>query len=163
MMPVTTPGLSVSDTQTRPNNTTAYDAGDVVGQNPGDNLVFTDFAGIGTSHVLILGARMRIDAAAVPSGMGTFRLHLYNAAPTVIADGTAYDLPSGDRSKYLGYITLPTPVDLGATLWSQVDNLNMKVKCASGSKTLYGILETVAGYTPTAQVVKTITLEGIPC
>lgn len=163
MMSVTTPGLSGSDSQTRPNNTDAYTASDVVGESPAANLEFSDWAGVATGHVLILGARLRIDGNAVISGMGSYRLHLYNAAPTAIADNAAYNLPAADRSKYLGYITLPTPVDLGDTIWSQVDNVNMKVRLASGSKTIYGILETVGAYTPAAVTVHTVILEGIGC
>lgn len=90
--------------------------------------------------------------------MTTFRLHLYNAAPTAIADGTAFDLPAGDRAKYLGYINLAAPVDLGATLWSQNDSANFNGKLADSSTTLYGILETIGAFTPSAQTVKKVTL-----
>lgn len=102
---------------------------------------------------------MRIDAAAIPAGMSTFRLHLYNAAPTAIADNAAYNLPAGDRAKYLGYISLSTPVDLGATLWAQDDNINFSGKLAATS--LYGILQTVGAYAPTAECVKTIALNVV--
>ena len=37
--------------------------------------------------------------------MAAFRLHLYSAAPDVVADNAAWDLASaGDRSKYQGYL-----------------------------------------------------------
>ena len=148
-------GKGTSDTVTRPNDTNAYAAGDVVSTAAGEIM---EFASVGAVDevVMILGSRLRVDVNAVPSGMSNFRLHLYNAAPTAIADNAAYNLPSGDRAKYLGYVTLSTPVDLGDTLYSEDDNLNFTAKLAGTS--LYGILATTAGYTPSANTVKTVTL-----
>jgi hypothetical protein len=163
MEAVTTPGLSANDTQTRPDNTTAYDALDVVGQNPADNITFGECGGVAGGHVMLTGAWLRIAKNAVPSGMGAFRLHLYNASPTAIADGSAFNLIAADRAKYLGYIDLPTPVDVGDTLWSQVENVNKKVKLASASKYIYGVLQTIAGYTPASEDVVVVGLEGLQC
>ena len=151
-------GKSASASVTRPDNTTAYDELDVVGTDPATVL---EFEGVSVSEggfVAIMGVRLRIDAAAIPAGMATFRLHLYSSAPTAIADNDAYNLPSGDRAKYLGYITIPAPVDLGDTLQCQDDNVNLTVKLANGSTTLYGILQTVGAYTPTALTVKQVTI-----
>jgi hypothetical protein len=161
MTSVTTPGLSANASQTRPANTTAYTAGDVVGAAVTANISFGEFAGIASGAVILMGAWLRIDKNAVPTGMGAFRLHLYNAAPTAIADNAAFNVIAADRTKYLGYIDLPTPIDLGDTLWSQVENVNKKVKLASGSKYLYGVLQTVAGYTPASGDVLAVGLEGL--
>lgn len=153
-----TTGTSVSTAITRPNDTTAYTAGDVVGESPATNMTFANVLPNAAGAFVILGARIRIDVAAIPSGMAGFRLHLYNAAPTAIADNAVYNLPSADRAKYLGYITILTTRDIGDTVWVQDDNLNATGKLAAGSTTLYGILETIGAYTPTASTVKTITL-----
>lgn len=146
-----------SDTITRPANTTAYAAGDVVGESPAANLSFTSVQDAGNGFV-VLGARIRIDVNAIPSGMTGFRLHLYDAAPTAIADNAAYNLPAADRGKYLGYITLSTIRDLGDTVFVEEDNLNFTGKLASGSADLYGILETVGAFTPSSATVYTVTL-----
>lgn len=146
-----------SSSQTRPNDTTAYTAGDVIGVSPAANMSFATGLVQG-SGFLITGATLEVDVASVPSGMSTFRLHLYDSEPTAIADNAAYDLPSGDRTKYLGNITLNTPSDLGSTLWSQTDNINFNGKLATSSSTLYGLLETTGAYTPTAETVKKVTL-----
>ena len=148
----------VTATQTRPNDTVSYTAYDVVGQNPGANVTFSNVSSVSGGHIIIQSACLEVDVAAVPTGMSSFRLHLYDAAPTVIADNAAYDLPSGDRAKYLGYIEFDTPIDLGATLWSQKDALGMKRKLAAGSTALYGILQTIGGFTPSASTVKSISL-----
>ena len=150
-------GKSAAST-TRPADTTAYAANDVVATATA-NLTFAGVLPIAGQQFIVTGVTFEIDVNAVPSGMGGFRLHLYNAAPTVIADNAAYDLPAGDRAKYLGYIQLASPVDNGATLWSQNDNINFNGKLVTTS--LYGILVTDSAFTPAASTVKTITLYAI--
>ena len=151
-------GKSASATQTRPDNTTAYDALDVVGTDAATNMEFADLSLNEGGLVAIMGVRLRIDASAIPATMGAFRLHLYSSAPTPITDNVAYNLPSADRDNYLTYVDIPAPIDLGDTLFAKDENLNVTVKLAEGSRSLYGILQTIAEYTPTAEVVKTVTL-----
>lgn len=139
----------------RPDDTTAYTAGDVVGTATA-NLTFLNVLATEGAVFKILGATLEIDISAVPSGMDKFTLHLYDAVPTVIADNTAYDLPAGDRAKYLGYISLAKPVDIGATLWSQNDEINFVGKLTA--TTLYGILATDGAYTPSAEDVFKVTI-----
>lgn len=145
-------------TITRPSDTNSYTVGDVVGQNPAANLTFSNVVSTTGGQFIITSVTLEIDVAAIPSGMAGFRLHLYDATPTAIADNSAYDLAAGDRNKYLGNIILGAPVDLGSTLWGQNDGLNFSGKLAAGSTSIYGILETLGAFTPTAQTVKVITL-----
>jgi hypothetical protein len=161
-------GLSYrsSVTITRPSNTTAYTAGDVVGQadsgtpaNAGSAILEFTEVGPHGGLVLIAEARFEVDVSSVPSGMTTFRLHLYDASPDAILDNAAWDLSSsGDRGKYLGYVDISTPVDLGSTLFSQNLMVNKVVKLAAGSTSLFGELQTTSGYTPTSAAVKKVTL-----
>ena len=153
-------GRSASANFTRPDDTNAYGAGDVVCNSTSAPavLTFTDVGPSAGGEVWITALGLRIDAAAVPAGMTQMRLHLYNAAPTPINDNAAYDLPSGDRAKYLGFIDLPTPVDNGATLWSSTEEFFYQIRkqVTLVGANLYGILMTVGAYTPTALVVKTL-------
>lgn len=151
--PGTTDSVTVKSTAyesqvstTRPSNQTPYTAGDAVGA--ASAIITFPSVGPAAGNILITSVDLRIDIASVTSGMTTFRLHLYNAAPTAIADNAAFDLVAGDRAGYLGYIDLVTPVDLGSTLVSQTGSINRQVKLASTS--LYGILTTVGGFTPAA-------------
>ncbi len=146
--------------KTRPNNTTAYGAGDVLGSadtgtpaNAGD-AIWT-FSGV-PSRATLEGVSLRIDVDAIPSGMTTFRLHLYKSAPTAILDAATWDLPAGDRSAYLGYVDLPAVTDTGSTLFVQSDNINKRVQ--STGDIMYGLLVTVGGFTPAASTVKTLTI-----
>lgn len=143
---------------TRPNDTNAYTAGDVIGAATGSTAALTFAIGpTAGGQVIITSAELEVDAAAVPSGMGNMRLHLYNVTPpSALGDNAAWDLPSGDRASYLGYVDLGTPVDVGSTLWVQADGINKQLTLASAN--VYGYLQTIGAYTPAAQVVKAVTL-----
>jgi hypothetical protein len=154
-VPVSSAAGEVSVSMTRPDNTTAYVANNVVGTNPATVLEFATGLKAGCDF-LVQSASLTVHANAVPTGMGQFRLHLYNAAPTPIADGTAFNLIAADRSKYLGSVLIGTPERFGDTLYSQVDNIGRKRKLASGSSTLYGQLVTLEGFPPSASTVKTL-------
>jgi len=132
-------------TVTRPANTTAYSAGDVVGG------AITFATGLTSGqHAMITGADLQYQISAIPSGMTSFRLYLYDVTPpSAIADNAAWDFASADRSAFLGYIDLGSPVDLGTTCYCQVDNVNHKIKL-NGSANVFGYLVTATAYTPAA-------------
>ncbi len=161
----TSVGFSSSATKTRPNDTKLYAANDVIAESTSVPTVWT-FANIAPSaggDIVITAVEFEVDTSAVPAGMTQFRLHLYSTSPTAIADNAAFNLPSGDRAKYLGFVEIPTPRDLGDTLYVGTEEgyywIRKQVRAASG--TLYGILETVGSYQPTASVVKKITLRSV--
>lgn len=139
-----TTGYSAQVTITRPANQTPYTGLDVVG----GAIEFTNMGPSG-GQIKITSADLRIDVAAVPAGMTTFRLHMYNVTPpSALADNAAWDLPAGDRASYLGFIDILTPVDVGSTLSIQTDALNRQVKLSGTS--IFAYLVTTAGYTPAA-------------
>ncbi len=154
-----------SVTITRPANTTAYAAGDVVGQadtgtaaNAGTGIL--EFTNIGEGMVAILCAQLRVDLTAVTSGMANMRLHLYSEAPAAVLDNAAWDLSAaGDRSKYLGYIDIGTPADVGSTLFVRADGLNMATLLVGTS--IFGVLQTIGAYTPASGTVYTVTLRAV--
>jgi hypothetical protein len=166
-LPNTANGYRSAAAFTRPANTTGYTAGDVLGgagspdADPGSAIL--EFASVGPSggYILIASADLRVDLTAVPSGMTSFRLHLYDASPTAILDNAAWDLPSGDRSSYLGYVDLGAPVDVGSTLFVQTDQLNKPFKLASGQTSLWGELVTNGTYTPASGTVYTPRLHAM--
>lgn len=149
---------TLSATVTRPNNTDAYGIGDVIGTASTSVLKFTGASPLGAGLVII-GVSLQLSIAAVPSGMSNYRLHLYNAEPTAIADNAAFNLPSGDRAKYLGYISIPVPEDLGDTIRVQNDDLAKFLKVTDSAGAIYGVIETRGAYTPAAQTVYTVTID----
>jgi len=135
-------------TITRPSNTTAYTAGDVVGDTGGSAILTLSSIGPSGGYILIQSAALIFSDISVPSGMGAFRVHLFNAAPTAVADNAQFDLTSGERAAYMGYIELNAPQDLGSTLYTQLDYPGRLIKLAAASTTLFAEIETRNAYTP---------------
>ena len=135
-------------TITRPSNTTAYTAGDVVGDTGGSAIISLTAAGPTAGFVIIQSVSLVFSDSSVPSGMGAFRVHLFSTSPTAIADNAAFDLTSGDRATYMGYVDFPAPQDLGSTIYTQTDYPGRLIKLAAASTTLFVELETRGAYTP---------------
>ena len=135
-------------TITRPSNTTAYTAGDVVGDTGGSAIISLTSAGPTAGYVIIQSVSLVFSDSAIPSGMGGFRLHLYSASPTAIADNAVFDLVSGERATYMGFVDLPTPADFGSSLYTQTDYPGRLIQLAAASTTLFVELETRGAYTP---------------
>lgn len=157
-------GYDASATVTRMADTNAYTAGDVIGAATGSSaaLTFANFGGSnsGGRGTMITSAELEIDASAVISGETSYTLYLYNVTPpSAFGDNTAFDLPAGDRASFLGSVDLGTPVDLGATLYVETQNINKQIAMASTN--VYGYLVTVGAYTPTSARVYKVTLHGV--
>ena len=135
-------------TITRPSNTTAYAAGDVVGDTGGSAIITLTNAGPSGGFVIVQSISLVFSDSVVPSGMGAFRIHMYSDSPTSIADNATFDLLSGDRANYMGYIDMPAPLDLGSTIYTQTDYPGRLIKLATGSTSLFVEIETRGAYTP---------------
>lgn len=141
-----TSGGSLQLTITRPANATPYTAGDCIGAAAAA-LTFATGMTSG-QRVMIAGVDFEYDVAALPAAMTTCRLYLYSVTPpSAFADNGAWDLPSGDRASFLGYVDLGQLVDLGSTLFVQTDNVNKAIQL-SGSANVFAYLVTNAGFTP---------------
>jgi len=135
-------------TITRPSNTTAYTAGDVVGSTSGSAILTLSGIGPSAGYILIQSAALIFSDSTVPAGMGAFRIHFYNTSPTAIADNAPFDLVSGDRAAYMGYVDLSSPQDFGSTIYTQVDYPGRLIKLAAASTSLFTEIETRGAYTP---------------
>jgi hypothetical protein len=145
----------------RPDNTTAYAAGDVIGAGTGSAIIELTNAGPAGGFIIVQSVSLTISSTSVPAGMGPFRLHLFNAVPNAITDNDAFDLSSGERSQYRGFIDLPTPQDLGSTIYTQVDYAGRMVKLAAGETRLWAELETRNAYTPGAQTLYRLVIDTL--
>lgn len=150
-------------TITRPDNTTQYAAGDVVGTNPATNIEFENILPtlVNDGHFYITDAKLEIEKSSVPANMSSFTLHLFNAAPTAIADNSAWTLSLPDGGKYLGSIDFNVPEDLGTTLIRWVESINIKRKLVEDVTSIYGQLVTNGNFTPAAEDVFNIQLETV--
>jgi hypothetical protein len=146
---------------TRPNNTTAYTAGDAVGDTSGSAiLVFPDI-GSTSRQICITNAVLMINIAAIPASMTTHTLEFYTDAPNAIVDNAVWDLSSaGDRVKYLDSIQFAALTDKGSTLVSSKDTTKYFTLT---NNNLYAVLRTDAGYTPSeVSTVYKIILNSYP-
>lgn len=150
---------TASVTLTRPNDTTAYTANDVLGAATGSTAAL-EFANVGKADggpLLVRGASLFVRDTALIASEAAYRLHLYNITPpSALGDNAAWDLPAGDRAAYQGFVDISTPVDLGSSLWIEMGALAKPVQSLTGS--LWAYLVTIAGYTPTALRVHDIKL-----
>lgn len=143
-------GYQPSVTITRAANTTPYTANDVIG-----GALTIANAGSTAGHVILNSVRTIFNIAAVPSGMSTMFLFLYDVTPpSAVADNGAFTVPSGDRASLLtpDGIALGTPVLSrgGSSVVLQANNLNLQFKLAAASTSLFGYLVTSAAFTPAA-------------
>jgi hypothetical protein len=148
---------------TRPNDTAIYAANDVVGHSlTGPALLTFPNMGPPGKEILITSTALERDVTAIIAGETSYRLYLYNTNNLVsnYVDNNAWDLANGDRSAYIGYVDLGTLVDLGSTLYVELNGINKQVKLgASGA--LYGYLITIGTYTPAALTVSQVTLHSL--
>jgi hypothetical protein len=149
-------------TFTRPANTTAYASGDLVANSTtAGSVVAVTFANV----VLAAGGCTRVERVRLQKNStgltnASFRLHLYNATPSTIANG--------DNSAWLtaigGYIgafdvTLDRAFSNGAEgAGISLTGLPMTLTIPAGT-TLYGLLEARGAYTPVSGETFTAILE----
>lgn len=153
--------FSAAVTLTRTADTNVYAANDVIGAATGSTAALT-FASMGVSagRIMITSASLEVDAASIIAGETSYLLHLYNITPpSALGDNAAFDLPSGDRASYLGFVNLGAPADLGATLYIESNIINKQIKLAGTS--VFGYLVTVGTYTPTSARVFVVTLHVV--
>lgn len=160
--PITGAAYGSQITLTRPADTSAYAANDVLGAATASSAAL-QFAGIGPvagGEVMLTTVQFEIDTSAIPSGMTGFRLYLYNSVPpSALGDNAVWDLLSTDRASFLGYVDLGSPVDLGSTLYVETLQINKQVAVPVGGA-LFGYLVTFGAYTPASASVHKITLHA---
>lgn len=147
-------------TITRPANTTPYPAGSVIGSSASASAAVQFIVDTTSGNeIYITSAELEWDVAAIPSGAGSFTVQLYTQTPpSAFADGTAWDLPAGDRPYYAGYVIIGAPVDIGSTLYVRADMINAQF--SAPNLTLWGYLVTSNGFTPAASSVFKTNLHG---
>lgn len=117
------------------------------------------FAAPSGSRLMITTATLEIDGGTAEAS--AWRLYLYNVTPpSAYADDAAWDLPSGDRASFLGYVDLGTAVDLGSTQWVEVGGgaINKQIKLSGTG--VFGYLVNLTTLTPAA-VAHIVTLHAV--
>ena len=143
---------------TRPADTTAYTAKDVVCGSTGSPsvLTFADFARVNQGSGIIIRARLMTDQKTCTAG---FRLHLFHTAPTPIADNSPYLLLYANAANRIGMIDFPAMTSEDSTNSTAASTMrpssdgsygtpNLWYQAAAASRAIYGILETTSAFTP---------------
>lgn len=142
--------VRVSDEQTRPANTTPYAAADVIGDGAPGVLSLGDATKYGQSGV-IKGIRLTADDPAMAE---VIKVHIFNAAPTSIADNAQNTLLYADIAKKVATVTLPATATGGtgstASAAEKMD-LNIPFTLGAASASLYYVLEAGDAYTPISE------------
>lgn len=154
-MLVAVSGSLSTATFTRPSDTTAYTAKDVVSTGAGALLTFANVVAVAGGSGVIIKARLMTDQS---TNTASYRLHLFHTAPTAIADNSPYTLLYSHAGNRVGMIDFPACATEGtgstaaASMRPSSDGNslppNLAFKCAAASTTLYGILETLTAFTP---------------
>ena len=154
-------GYAAAVSLTRTADTNAYTANDVIGAATGSTAALTfAIAPSAGGQVMITSVALECDASAVISGEAGYRLYLYNVTPpSALGDNAAWDLPSGDRASFLGFVDLGQPVDLGSTLYVETNGLQKQITAASGN--VFAYLVTLGAFTPASATVRVITVHSV--
>lgn len=148
---------------TRPSNTTAYAAGDVIGAadavtpaNAGSAAHLLEGVTKSDRFVILQEAQILIYRSDVPSGMAGFRLHFYDAQPATILDNDAFNLVAADRTCWRGSVDLPAPTDLGDTIASQLTYCGLVLPVMAATDDLYVQVQTLGAFTPASGTVTAV-------
>lgn len=157
-----------SATITRPADTTAYAAKDVISTGAGAILTFPGMGRVNGGSGLILRARLM---TSQKTNVAQCRLHLFHTAPTAIADNSPYLLLYANAANRVGMIDFPAMTTEDATNSTAASAMrpssdgnslppNLWYQCAAGDTALYGILETLTAFTPASAQTYFIELGG---
>lgn len=135
---------------TRPADTTAYAAQDVVCNSTSSPTVLT-FASAGRypgSSGLILSAR-HMKSNTTTSG-ASYRLHLYRVAPTALADNAQFTMLYANRANRIGFIDFTHGVGgTGSDCTNALSTfVNLPFLCDAAAVNLFGVLTVTSAYTP---------------
>lgn len=155
---------NIATSFTRPADAAQYAIGDLVANSTTAGSVVPMTFALGNSFAVAQTriTRVRISKTGTSATSANFRLHLYQASPTV-ANGDNGVWSTDNAANYLGSIDVASMkaftdgcCDVGAATAGS----EFMIRTASG-KNLYGLLEARATYTPANAEVFTVTLEEL--
>lgn len=158
----------VSVEKTRPADTNAYAAKDAISESTSAGTVwtFTSIARAAGGSGYIVKANLQTDQT---TNTESFRLHLFNAAPTAINDNVACSAPLyANASSYVGTIDFPAARVEGTGATAAYANATTNTSgcllplafVTAADANLYALLETPTGFTPASAQKITITLSA---
>jgi hypothetical protein len=155
---------NLSQSFTRPNNTTAYASGQLVANSVTAGAVVPMAFTVGGNSMpgQFRLSRIRLFKSGTVTTNAQFRLHLYSASPTV-ANGDGGTWSTSGAAGYLGAIDvtgMKAFTDGCADVGDDAAGAEHLIRLAGGA-IFYGLLEARAAYTPLANEQLTVTLETV--
>lgn len=139
---------------TRPSNTTAYTAGDVVSTTAGAVMTFaSDAEGLVRAAVLI-------DSAA-ESTKPEFDLFLFTVAPNAVADNSAFAPTDGEMLNCIGVVSFLAADFKAASGNGMTQGVMSDMSYLAAGGNLYGVLVARNAYTPVSAEVFAVRLSII--
>ena len=145
--------VSIKSVITLPANMNAYAAGDVITDISGLISKFTDVAKAIGRPIIHIATRIQSTEA---TGLGgkTFNVHFYNDSVTPIADNSPFVISNVNTDKREGKVLITMgAVGSTTTKVGMTDTTASPIAMIPVSRDVYFILETVEGFTPTANSV----------
>lgn len=145
---------------TRPANTTAYAAGDVVAANAA--VAPIQLTGIGRQASAtgeITHVSLETNNATVTNG--DFAIHFFRESFVLEADNAAWASLHANRANYLGFITLPTLLAKGGAAATKDDDLRIPFQCSTSGANLFVVIEAMGAYTPASGQVFSISVGAV--
>lgn len=150
-------------TFTRPADTTAYGAGDLIANSATAGSVTPlewSMNGSGRSGII---RRVRIYKSSTTTTQASFQLHLFDSAPTVSNGDNGALAIATNLDSWLGVVALDmtSGAEAGASagLVDVSGALEIGVSKPAMTRSIYGLLEAVGTYTPASGETFTIRLE----
>ena len=155
---------NLSQSFSRPNNTTAYASGQLVANSVTAGLVVPMAFTVGGNSMpgQFRLSRIRLFKSGTSSTNAQFRLHLYGAPPSV-ANGDGGVWSTSGAGFYLGSIDVASMkafTDGCADVGDDAAGSEHWIRLAGGA-TYYGLMEARAAYTPVANEQFTVTPETV--
>lgn len=138
---------SVVASVTRPANATPYSVNDVIGTAVTGVLdLASSFRAVGGSGYIVK-VKLHTDQAA---NIAQFRVHLFNVAPTAIADNAPFALLYADEAKYVGFIDIPAVAQEGAGSTAAVGVWagQLAANADAAGTSIFAVIETKTAFTP---------------
>jgi hypothetical protein len=152
---------SISATFTRPNDTTAYGAADLVANSTtAASVVPLSWLTTGSRPFVISRILLRKSTASVTNA--AFRIHIFSGLPTIATtgDNAAFATVVTGATTWLGSFdgTMAAAMADGAAVNCLPTGNYARRDCIGAPGTLYGLVEALGAYAPGAQEIFTITL-----
>jgi hypothetical protein len=154
------PYFEVSASYTRPNDTTAYTAGDALSDSTTAPTVLTFSSVVNQVGGAFCITDIIMDSSANPGTLIQPQLWLFDTAPTPTNDNAALSLTDAEALTAILVKSLGSSYTATNNSKFLETNFSTRGKCTSASTSLYGLIKVLNAYTPVANETITVKVKG---